>query len=72
MSKSMQLLLERVSQMPEEEQEQVARWFLEELDDDARWDALFASSQDVLRKMAEDAREDFRSGNTEPLDPDSL
>ena len=64
--------MERVSQMPEEEQEQVARWFLEELDDDARWDSLLAESKDMLREMAQEARREFEAGLTEPLDPDSF
>jgi hypothetical protein len=72
MTKAMQQLLERVAAMPEDEQEQVARRFLEELDEDARWDALLAESKDVLREMAEDARSEFEAGLTVPLDPESL
>jgi hypothetical protein len=40
--------------------------------DDARWDALFASSQDVLARMADEALRDLDEGQTEELDPDNL
>jgi hypothetical protein len=41
-------------------------------DDDRRWDASFARSQDLLRRMAAKALDDFNAGRTEPLDPDTL
>ena len=60
------------SKLPEQEQEAFAAWILAELESERRWDDLFARSQDMLAKMAEEARREYRSGLTEPLDPDKL
>jgi len=69
-------LLERVmveaSKLPDEEQEAFAAFMLAELESERRWDELFSRSQDLLAKMAEEARQEYRAGLTEPLDPDTL
>jgi hypothetical protein len=64
MTKAVQQLIERINQMPEEEQEQYATWFLEELDDDAHWDRLLAGSGDVIDRMAEQALQAKAEGRT--------
>jgi len=35
--------------------------------DEARWDALFAATQDGLKKMADQVRADIRAGRTMPM-----
>lgn len=69
-------LLDRViaetAKLPEEEQEAFAAFMLAELESERRWDELFAKSQDLLAHMADEAREEYRAGLTEPLDPDKL
>lgn len=37
-----------------------------------QWDELFARSQDLLARMAEETRQEYRAGLTKPLDPDEL
>jgi len=37
-----------------------------------RWEALFAEPSDVIERMADQALEDHRCGQTMPLDPDAL
>ncbi len=63
---------EKAAHLPPEEQDELARWLLEELEDEARWDEAFAASQDALSKLADEALEDHRQGRTKPLDPDGL
>jgi hypothetical protein len=63
----MQQLLERVSQLPEDEQERIALRFLEALDDDARWDELLAGSTDFIDRMADEALKDEDEGRTTEL-----
>lgn len=63
---------EKASHLPPGEQDAFARWVLAELDSERKWDASFASSNDVLSKLAEEAKEEYQSGETEPLDPDHL
>jgi TRAP-type C4-dicarboxylate transport system substrate-binding protein len=45
---------------------------LTELESERRWDELFERSQDLLARMAEEARQEYREGRTEPLDLDKL
>lgn len=69
-------LLERAfaeaSKLSEDEQEWLARFILAELESERRWDEAFARSGDVLDRLADEALEESRLGETEPLDPDTL
>lgn len=59
-------LLERAfveaSKLDASEQDTLARWILEELESERRWDQLFAESQDELGIMAQEALEEHRKG----------
>jgi TRAP-type C4-dicarboxylate transport system substrate-binding protein len=69
-------LLERAfaeaARRPEAEQDALARRILAALASEARWDALFADSQDALGRLARETLAEHRAGRTEPLDPDAL
>ncbi len=43
------------SKLPEDEQEALAAWILEELASERRWVEAFASSQDALAKLADES-----------------
>jgi hypothetical protein len=60
------------SKLPDEEQEAFAAFMLAELESERRLEDLFARSQDILARMAEEARQEYRAGLTQPLDPDTL
>jgi hypothetical protein len=60
------------SQLPPDEQDVFASWMLEELRSEQRWQELFARSQDLLAKMADEAMAEHAAGKTLPLDPDTL
>jgi hypothetical protein len=72
MTKLLTEAFEKASKLSPEEQDQVARWLLEELEDELKWSAAFEDSQDALSKMADHALEERRAGQTKPLDPDDL
>jgi hypothetical protein len=72
MTKLLQQVFTEASQLPPEEQDTFAAWMLEELRSEQRWQELFASSQDLLEKMADEALAEHRAGKTLPLDPDKL
>jgi hypothetical protein len=63
---------DEASRLPADEQDAFGAWMLEELRSEQRWNDLFARSQDLLAKMADDALAEHRAGRTLPLDPDSL
>ena len=62
----------RVRQLPTEQQNAIAALILDEIEDDARWDAAFADSPGALEQLAAQADEEDRKGLTEVLDPDML
>jgi len=72
----MTALLERAfieaSKLSPPEQDTLARWILEELASERRWEHLFAQSTDVLEQLADEALAEFRAGRTQVLDPDTL
>ena len=43
-----------------------------ELDSEERWSTAFASSQDELAALAEEALREFETGETKPLNVDRL
>jgi hypothetical protein len=61
-----------MTKLPEDQQDAIATWILEELQDDQAWDAAFATSQDKLAKLAEKAREDMRTGRVKNMGFDQL
>ncbi len=62
----------KASELPDDQQDALATLLLEEIEDEAQWDAAFADSQDLLARMAAEAMEEHRAGQTRDLDPDAL
>lgn len=63
----MEQFVATISQLPDAVQDEYAAHFLSELEDDSKWDASFAKSQDVLSAMAAEALIEHRSGDSKPL-----
>ena len=72
MTKALKKAFEAASRLPDPDQDELAAAIFEELEADERWAAAFASSQDALARLADEALEEHRAGRTEPLDPDAL
>jgi hypothetical protein len=64
MTKLLEEAFTKVSQLPEKEQDAVASLVLEELASEAKWDELFASSQDTLEALAQEALAEYGAGET--------
>ena len=62
-----------IQKLPEAEQEAIAREVLERIEADARWDTLFADprSKAILKRLADEAREDIARGELVDGDPGS-
>ena len=71
MTKLLKKALERVSTLPDGEQDAVAGIILEELEDEARWRVAFAKSQAALARLANEARAEIARGDVLPFDPSS-
>ena len=72
MTKLLQRALETASQLPEEAQDEFARWVLGELAAEQRWSELLEKSGNILSKLADEALAEHRAGKSEPLDPRNL
>lgn len=54
--------------LPEEEQDQLAKTLLEDLAAEEKWDQAFANSHDRLAALADEAIVEFEQCDTRPLD----
>lgn len=72
MTQLLEKVLIEVYKLPPEKQDFIAAIIFEELEDERKWDKAFAESQEMLSKMASEALEEHRRGQTQDLDPDQL
>jgi hypothetical protein len=68
----LQEAFEEVAKLPLEEQDAIAQWILAELASERKWDENFASSTDLLDRLASEAIEDYTQGRTTPIKPNRL
>jgi hypothetical protein len=67
MTKLLVRAFKEASKLPEIQQNTLAKWVLEELQVDKEWEKMFAGSEDVLDKLADEALEAHKQGKTKPL-----
>lgn len=60
------------SRLPDMEQNVLARWLLDEIESDKKWDRLFAESEDALGQLALEALKEDEQGKTTNLDIENL
>ncbi len=72
MTKLLENAFAEISKLPAVEQNKIAKWLLDELASEKRWEKAFAESEDVLSQLADEALEEHRQGKTKPLDIDTL
>jgi hypothetical protein len=68
MTETLQKALKEISKLPAEQQDAIGEMLLEGLASDRKWDELFAKYPDQLAKLADQAMEEDRRGETTPLD----
>jgi len=72
MTKLLEKAFKEASKLPETEQNALAKWVIEELRSEYRWEKVFSGSEDVLDRLADEALAEHRDGKTETLDIDKL
>ena len=74
MTQLLQQAFEKASQLPQEEQDNFARFLLAELESERQWADLFArpESEDLLERLADEAMSEHRAGRTRPLTLEDL
>lgn len=72
MTELLETAIAKLKTLPHQEQNAIAAMILEELEDERRWDELFARSPNLLAKLAAEAMAEHRAGATQELDPETL
>jgi hypothetical protein len=72
MTRTLDAAIAKLATLPADEQDRVARWLLDELEDEQHWARQFSASQDALSNIASEARADRAAGRTTDLDPETL
>jgi len=72
MTQLLEKAFKRVSKLPEIEQNVMAKWLIDELKSEKKWEKMFAESEDILEKLADEALAELAQGKTKPLDIDKL
>ncbi|MHC5935437.1 hypothetical protein [Nostoc sp.] len=72
MTKLLEQAIALVKQLPETEQDAIAALILEELEDEAHWDKIFATSPDALAELATAALAEDQAGKIQELDIETL
>jgi hypothetical protein len=72
MTKLLEQALAKARELPEAQQDEIARLLLSEIEADRKWDDLLARSPEKLAKLADDAWAEHEAGGSEELDPDKL
>ena len=60
--------IRRVESLPREEQDAIAAQIMESLDDEEAWARSFREKPEILQRLADEAMEEHRRGETRPLD----
>ncbi len=74
-SKAIATVVKMMESLPEPEQDRMVahlRRYLEEMQDERRWDDLFKKTQPQLIAAAKRAKQEIAAGQAKPLDPHSL
>jgi hypothetical protein len=68
MTQALSAAVATAAQLPEKEQDALAAILVEEMESEERWNAIFADSQNLLERMANEAIQDLEAGRVQPLD----
>jgi len=72
MTKLLEKAFEEASKLSELEQNALARWLIDEIMAEKKWEKAFAESEDLLENLADEALAEHAEGKTKPLDINQL
>ncbi len=72
MTQLLEQAISELTKLPELDQNKIARWLIEELLSDRKWDHTFSESEDLLSSLANEALEEHSLGKTELMDFEKL
>ncbi len=72
MTKLLEKAFKAASKLPVIDQNALAKWVIEELEAEKKWEQIFAESEGVLDRLADEALAAHKKGKTRVLDIDRL
>jgi hypothetical protein len=72
MTQLLKKAFQEASKLPVVDQNALAKWLLEELESEKKWEKMFAESEDVLDRLADEAIRAHKRGKAKPLNIDRL
>jgi len=72
MTKLLERAFKKASQLPEVEQNALAKWVIEEIESDSKWEKAFSGSEDILDKLSDEALAAHKDGKTKQLKKELL
>jgi hypothetical protein len=72
MTQLLEKAFSEASTLPEIQQNILARWIIDELLAEKKWDVLFSETEDELAALADEALSEYEQGNTQILNLDNL
>ena len=67
MTRLLEKAFKEASKLPVVNQNALAKWLLEELESEKKWEQMFAESENVLEHLADEAIAAHKKGKTKPL-----
>jgi hypothetical protein len=67
MTKLLERAFKEASRLPEVEQNALAKWVIDELEAEGKWQKAFAGSEDILDRLADEAITTHKQGKTKLL-----
>jgi hypothetical protein len=72
MTQLLEKAFSEASALPEIQQNILARWIIDELLAEKKWDVLFSETEDELAALADEALSEYEQGKTQILNFDNL
>lgn len=72
MTKLLEKAFRQASKFPDIEQNELAKWLLEEFESERKWTQKFAESENTLDQLADEALKARKQSKTAPLDINKL
>lgn len=72
MTELLEQAIAQLKALPTDKQDAIATLIMKELEDEAKWDAAFASSQNLLADLAAEAMAEYNADQTQVLNPETL
>ena len=72
MTQQLEHAFEKASKLSEIEQNIFAKFVIDELESEQKWDIAFSESEDILTQLAIEAIDDYKNNNSEKLNINML